>query len=46
MKLHGNQPSAAETMKTVDNNRLLQIQEIKHKTYIKAASKRCTLNMM
>ena len=35
MKLNGNQPSAAETMKSIDNNHLLQIQEIKidlHKT--------------
>ena len=29
MKLNGNQPSAAETMKSIDNNHLLQIQEIK-----------------
>ena len=29
MKLDGNQPSAAETMKSIDNNHLLQIQEIK-----------------
>ena len=28
MKLNGNQPSAAETMKSIDNNHL-QIQEIK-----------------
>lgn len=28
MKLNGNQPSAAETMKSIDNNHLLQIQEI------------------
>ena len=26
---NGNQPSAAETMKSIDNNHLLQIQEIK-----------------
>ena len=29
MKLNGNQPSATETMKSIDNNHLLQIQEIK-----------------
>ena len=29
MKLNGNQPSAAETMKSIDNNHLLRIQEIK-----------------
>ena len=29
MKLNGNQSSAAETMKSIDNNHLLQIQEIK-----------------
>ena len=29
MKLNGNQPSAADTMKSIDNNHLLQIQEIK-----------------
>ena len=29
MKLNGNQPSAAEAMKSIDNNHLLQIQEIK-----------------
>jgi len=29
MKLNGNQPSAAETMKSIDNNHLLQIQKIK-----------------
>ena len=28
-KLNGNQQSAAETMKSIDNNPLLQIQEIK-----------------
>ena len=29
MKVNGNQPSAADTMKSIDNNHLLQIQEIK-----------------
>ena len=29
MKLNDNQPSAAETMKSIDNNHLVQIQEIK-----------------
>lgn len=29
MKLNGNQPSAAETKKSIDNNHLLQIEEIK-----------------
>ena len=29
MKLNGNQPSAVKTMKSIDNNHLLQIQEIK-----------------
>ena len=29
MKLNGNQPSAAESMTSIDNNHLLQIQEIK-----------------
>ena len=29
MKLNDNQPSAAETMKSIDNNHLVQIQEVK-----------------
>ncbi len=29
MKLNGSQPSTAESMKSIDNNQLLQIQEIK-----------------
>ena len=29
MKLNANQPSAAETIKNIDNNHLLQFQEIK-----------------
>ena len=29
MKLNGNQPSAAETIKSIDQNHLLKIQEIK-----------------
>ena len=33
IKLNGNQPSAAETMKSIDNNHLLQIQEIKIDLY-------------
>ena len=55
MKLNGNQPSATETMKSMDNNHLLQIQEIKidlHKQERRSTEdlhkqgRRSTLNMM
>ena len=41
-KLNGNQPSSAETMKSIDNNHLLQIQEIKIYLHKSGEQEKCS----